>query len=412
MSQLLSDVMVVRQPLVDPSRRVVAYELLYRDEVGLPPSTEAAGERATAQVLLDGLIGAGTVLVPRSMDAYVNVPAGLLLSGNLLDLPSEGVVLEVLEGTEDTPQLRTAIELHRAAGFRIALDDVEPDDPRLALVPHVDVAKVDMVASGIQPGLSLIYQLALTGMTVVAEKVEDATTFARSMSAGATFAQGFHFAHPENVGVTRPRGLDATQLELLDMLTSVDVDLVRVEQLIRGDVTLADRFLRLVRATVGGRPVKTVRDGLIMLGQRAVHRWIMLLVLSAMIRESTSEALVLACVRARHCERLEEMSGGSSRLDAFSTGMFSIFGERGVLPDDLLDELPVTAETRAALAGRPGALRDLLEVVLAAETARWEAMSDQARLMGLAESSLAAAHLDAVTWAEPLRALGQGAAPW
>lgn len=411
MSELLSEVFVARQPLVDADLTVPAYEILYRDVHGLAPVGAAAGERATARVLIDVLLGAHGAIVPAGHDAYVNVPASMLEADLLLDLPPTELVLEVLEDASDTPGLRAAITRHRDAGFRVALDDVVPGDARLAMVELTDAVKVDVLASGLQPSLALIAQLAGEGHLVVAEKVEDERTRQLVLSVGARLVQGFVFSRPELVGTVRPHGIDATHLELLDQVAREEADLEVVDQLIRSNVTLADRFLRLADIATGWRRIGSVRDGLLMIGQRAVHRWVLLLVLSAMAEDSPGELLTIGSVRARFCESLQHHLDADRRLEGFVLGMFSILGPAGVVGEELLGDLPVAGAVRGALRGEAGELRELLETSLAAEAADWDTAVTRGARLGLTAAQISAAHIEALRWSASIKdATGGGSA--
>jgi c-di-GMP phosphodiesterase len=400
---VLGEVLVARQPLVDANLEVVGYELLYRDEHGRAPDAAGDGIRATARVIIDGLLGLGGTVVGPGEDAYVNVPIELLLSDTLIDLPPTGLVLELVDDAEDTTEVRETIQRHREAGFRFALDDLVPGDPRRSLLDAVDLVKVDVQASGAE-ALGLIRELAQGGRHVVAEKVEDPAEFDRVITAGARLVQGFFFTRPRAVRSMRPTALRAGHLELLDAIARAEVDFNQVEQLIRSDMTLTDRFLRLVDVAAGWREVESVRHGLVMLGQRAVHRWVTLLVMSAATEDAPSELLTVASVRARYCEVLAELQGAENRLEAFSVGMFSVLGDGGILDDELLASLPLRGEAREALKGAPGPLRDLIELQLAAEAADWDQLVAIGRRLGIEPRQLAAAHVDALTWASALKA--------
>lgn len=403
MQQLMGEVLVARQPIVDANLEVVGYELLYRDEGGVAPMGEGAGVRATATVLVDGLLSLGREVVSDGEDAWVNVPGSLLLAGTLLGVPTAGLVIELLEDLEDTPAVRQAITEHRRAGFRVALDDLVPDDPRAGLIELVDLVKVDMVLSG-HDGLRLIRELTHRKVPVVAEKIEAPSEFDRVIGAGATLVQGFFFTRPRTVRAIRPLGLAPTHLALLRELALDEVDLDVVERLIRSDLTLSDRFLRLMQVNGGWRKVDSIKHGLVMLGNRRVHRWVTLLVMAAITTDAPKELLTTASVRARYCEELQMRRGAGGGLEAFALGMFSVLGPDGTVAAGGLADVPLTAPAHAALLGEPGELRDLIEVSLAAERADWDGLVSIGSRLGLDPRELAAAHIEALRWSTLMRA--------
>jgi c-di-GMP phosphodiesterase len=337
-------------------------------------------------------------------DAFINVPESMLRAGTLLDVPTRGVVLELLEDAEDSEELRAAIAAHRRAGFRIALDDTVPDDPRLSLLDVVDLVKVDVQAATPARALRFIRELSHRGMPIVAEKVEDPQEFDRVVGAGAELVQGFFFTRPRAVRALRPLGLTPSHLGLLRAVALDEVDFGHIESLIRSDLTLTDRFLRLVDVAGGWREVESIRHGLVMLGTRRVHRWIRLLVLSSIASDRSPELMTTASVRARYCEELEVRRGGSRQLEAFALGMFSVLGSDAVVPETVLDDVPLTPDVRAALLGEPGSLRDLIDVALAAEQADWDRLVTTGRGLGLDPRELAVAHVEALRWSKEMTA--------
>ena len=273
---------------------------------------------------------------------------------------------------------------------------------RQPLVDAVDVVKVDLLASGVTSALELSSRLARQGVVVVAEKVEDPALFDRVVAAGADLVQGFFFTRPRAVRGIQPQRLSAEHLALLEALTREESDLAQIEDLIRRDLTLADRFLRLVDVATGWRHVESLRDGLIMLGQRTVHRWATLLVMSTISPGAPHGLMTTASVRARYLEEIEARRGTDRRLEAFCLGMFSVLGPDGLLEPSYLDDLPVTDAVRDALAGR-GELRPLLELQLAVERADWEEVSLLGKHLGLEDAELATARVEALRWAEQIR---------
>lgn len=400
---LLGEVLIARQPILDRTLTVVAYELLHRDLADRAPSDPAAEARATASVLIDGVLGWREHLVADDEDAHVNVPVHAFEAGTLLDLPPTGLVLEIPGLDGEVAPTRQALRQHRDAGFRVLLDNIVPGDPRLQLIDDVDLVKVDVTASGTGPALNLIRELKAEGVGVVAGRVESPALFDRTVAAGASLVQGFFFTRPRTVRTVRPVGLSPTHLGLLQACAAEPFDLDEVETLIRQDVTLADRFLRLVsRPGLRWREVRSIRDGLLLLGDRAVRRWVRLLVLSAAVRDGHPEMATLAAVRARYCEALLESIGAPRQLEAFSLGMFSALGHDGVLDPDVLAELPVSPDVSAALRGASGEMRSLLDIALAAERADWAAVVSGGTALGLNPAELARIQVDALAWARQL----------
>lgn len=394
MTGVLGELLLARQPILDADVEVVGYQLLHRDiEVPRPVTPRST----TASLVVDGLLTLGRRELTGGADAWVTVPDELVRGGTLLDLPSDGIVLGLPGDTVPDAALRRALVEHADAGFRLCLDEVVVGDARLELLELVDHARVDLNTEG-PTGLPLIGELAARGSQVVAAGVASYDQLERTLAVGASLVQGLFWTRPRDVRALRPVQFAPGHLQLLDELSRHEVDLHAVEDLIRSDITLTDRFLRLIRRVVGYRKVASIHDGLVLLGVRAVQRWVSLLTLGRLAEEAPIELITLASARARSCELLEEMRGGDRRLEAFSLGMFSVLGDDGRLSAATLDVLPVSEDVREALEHGRGTLRPLLDVELAAEQAAWQDAEAGGRAIGVEPVQLAQAKATALTW--------------
>ena len=100
----MNEAFVGRQPIFDRDLQVHAFELLFR-QGDVAEAGVSNGDQATARVLVNTLVEIGLDRVVGSHTAFVNVPYGLLATEELLVLPAERVVIEVLEDEEVTESL-------------------------------------------------------------------------------------------------------------------------------------------------------------------------------------------------------------------------------------------------------------------------------------------------------------------
>ena len=82
----------------------------------------------------------------------------------------------------------------------------------------------------------------------------------------------------------------------------------------------------------------------------------------------------------------------------FTVGMFSVLDALLDMPlADILDSLPLSAETSEALLEHEGMAGQILECVLAYERGDWEQVS----LPGLEPETIREAYLESLNWASP-----------
>src|SRR3984885_15166958 len=96
---------VARQPILDLSGRVHAYELLFR--AGPETAFRGNGDKAT-RTMLDNVVMFGLEKLTAGLPAFLNCTRESLTDSLVDVLPSNMTVLEILENLEPTPELIAA----------------------------------------------------------------------------------------------------------------------------------------------------------------------------------------------------------------------------------------------------------------------------------------------------------------
>lgn len=191
-----SSVFLARQPIVDRSLTVVAYELLFRSGTSRKAIVDD-DSAATAQVIRQAFLKAGISTVVGNCKAFVNVDGPTLLSRAIESLPPERVVIELLETIDvDESILHRCRELKRG-GYRLALDDfVRYEESYEPLLEIVDIVKLDVLQMDTQSLAQLVKRLRSWPPKLLAEKVETPQGARACFDMGFTLFQGFYFGRP------------------------------------------------------------------------------------------------------------------------------------------------------------------------------------------------------------------------
>jgi diguanylate cyclase (GGDEF)-like protein len=230
----------VYQPIFSmESGRPTGFEGLVRPNEGAPfgdaSSLFAAAEAANQTVELDLLclevVAAGAAQLPEDAYLSVNLSPRTLESSMFRSSDLKGIfrrhgisldriVLELTERetVEDLDQLRRNVEKCRAAGMRIAADDVGAGNAGLRLLSeiHFDVVKIDLslVQGGIDHDPSHAVLRALQGLatqwqaSIVAEGIETSEQLAVVRDLGISAGQGYLLGRPGRQPVADPVDLD------------------------------------------------------------------------------------------------------------------------------------------------------------------------------------------------------------
>lgn len=377
----MSEIFVGRQAIYNCKREVQAYEILYRP-------TEANtcqisdGELASSEVILHTLINIGLERLVGSHPAFINVTRQLILSKQLLVLPKDRIVLEVLEDVAVDQALIDALRALSAAGFRIALDDFVASDSSLSLVPLADIVKLDVLATSEEELRDLAPQLQGMGIKLLAEKIETPEQYEYCQKLGFDYYQGHFFSQPQLI---RGRGIPTNRiaiLQLIGALNDPNANLQAIKSLVAQDVSLSYKLLRHVNSAYFGlaKRVESIHRAVVLLGINNVKALATLMSLSNM-KDTRSDVLTSALIRAKMCEYLTAAEGLPQRETAFTIGLLSILDVITQVPmKEVLDVLPLTKEMNQALLYRKGPMGRLLACTLAYERGDWGAVAATSEL--------------------------------
>jgi EAL and modified HD-GYP domain-containing signal transduction protein len=354
-------VAVVRSPVVDGRREVVAYELIGDGDVlaGFAPAT-----------LLE--LGAGR-------------PVWVALDGELPpELDRARVVLQLTPGA--SAERAAAL---RAQGFALALDEFDGTSELLA---HCGIVKVGVSGRSDDELRALLAEPAERGLELVATGVATGDEFTRCRLLGFSHFQGEFFARPsgERGGVGAVASLQA----LGELTSTANVSFEQLERIIGADIGLSVGLLRHVNSAFFSLPRKidTVREALTLLGARAVRRWATVVALSS-VPEAPDQVVALALLRGRMCELLGRGASEEERDRLFTVGLFSVADALlDASMEQVLETLPFSDEIAGALLRLEGPLGRLLGTVLRYEQGHFPEDADP--------TELAEAYLAALRWAD------------
>jgi EAL and modified HD-GYP domain-containing signal transduction protein len=396
-----NDVFVARQPIFDTRLRVFGYELLFRSGMdnycaGVSP------EVATSQVISNGMT-IGLASLTDGRPAFVNFSRSALVDDFAFLMAPQEVVVEVLETVEPDDQVLAACERLKKVGYRLALDDFTERPGYGRLVELADFIKVDVLTTPGASRATLPTRYATGNRHLLAEKVETRDVFAETAGQGYRYFQGYFFSRPTIVASKALPGYRLNYLRLLRELNRPDVDLRRLEDIVKQDASMTLRILRRVNSAAYGFRMTTsaLSHALVLLGEREIRVCATVWSLAELARGLPPELVVSSTLRARLCELLAEPAGlGDRASDLFLVGMFSMLDAILEQPmEQIVGTLPLADDVRDALVGGQNPLRGVVDCAVAYERGQWDAVGPLARASGIAETDLARCYPEAIAWA-------------
>lgn len=394
-----SQVFLARQPIFDHLGRVFAYELLYRSgNVDFARIDDAM--QATSRLITNTFLNIGLQTISNGKPVFINLPREFITQEVELTLDPGTVVLEVLEDIRADAKALAGLQQLTKRGYTIALDDFVLTDTNREFVPFASYIKVDVLNLSAEELRRQTGVLQQYNVPLLAEKVETEECYRLCQELGYRYFQGYFFSRP---AIIEGKELSSNQLALLNILAKLqnpDCQVDELERIVGSDVGLSFKLLKIINSSYYnvGKTVDSIQQALILLGFNTLKKWVTLITLSSS-EAKTSELMVNALLRAKHCENIAE--GMKMKPDAaFTVGMFSLLDAIMDQPlPVLLEQLPLGADIKRALLQNEGDHGELLQAVANYEHGNWDSINPRF----LQNDLMKGAYQKAVEWCDNVR---------
>ncbi len=402
------DVYVARQPIFHNSKKLFAYELLFRD--GLSNAfPDIDGTEATSRVLANSFFSMGIDQVAGAGRAFINFTRDLLVQRVPMMFPKDQVVVEILEDIEPDPEVVEACREMAESGYVLALDDFLFRPEMAELIDVARIIKFDLMATPLDTLEPVLKAIGGRDIELLAEKVETHEAFQQAKDMGFTYYQGYFFSRPEILQGRDISGAGMNMLEIMAEANRSDVAFRKLEDIIQRDVSISYKLLRYINSAYFRRvsEVTSIRQAIVMMGEKGIRRFLSLIAMASLAARKPEELMRESMVRARFCESLAGPGPeGPDPAQLFTLGLFSLID---AIMDDtmesLMEKLPLSEPIKEALVGGTGPLGGYLLLLEGYEKGAWDEVSEQVARLGLAQERLPDCYLDSVRWADSLAAL-------
>lgn len=361
------EVFIGRQPILDRNHELVAYELLFRSGTQRNEASVQDNLAATANVISHAFADLGVEEALGPYRGFLNCDEALLLSDMLEILPTDKIVLEVLETVEPTAVIIERCRELKARGFTLALDDfVSIEDKFKPILDIIEIVKVELMALDRTALMQTTAALKKWPVQLLAEKVDSREQAQFCHDLGYHLFQGYYFAKPI---IIAGKKLGHSQLSLIRLLGLVleDAETGPIEAVLKHEPGLAMNLVRLTNSVATGVRTKitSLRHAITILGRRQLQRWLQLLLYTNPGGGSVANPLLqLAATRGRLMELVAgKLHPGKKDFEdrAFMTGIMSLMPTLMNVPiEEVLKSITVGADVVQALEHGEGELGTLL----------------------------------------------------
>jgi EAL and modified HD-GYP domain-containing signal transduction protein len=192
-------------------------------------------------------------------------------------------------------------------------------------------------------------------------------------------------------------------LELINEINKPEVEFEKLEEIIKHDLSLTYRLLRFINSAYFNfsMKVESIRHVLLLIGMREIKKWVSIIALGAIGEDKPVEILNVSLVRARFCESIaEEIGQKRNEHNFFMMGLFSLIDallDRHM--EDVLKDIYIEVEVKAALLGEENIYSDVCNLVIAYEKGDWENVNGYSEKIGVNEIVLPTYYFSSTKWA-------------
>jgi len=396
------NIYVARQPVFDREKSVFGYELIYRSGLDYV-APDMDGDWATAEAIVNSLVTVDLNSITRGKKALVKFTWQLLEEDTALLFSPASLVVQVFEPAPDRGILAACARL-KEQGYLLALGDIKKQIGCEPLMTLADIIKIDYRELPSRDRQQLINGLRRFKAKLLADKVETLEEYSDALGKGYTYFQGFFFCEPVIVEGKELSSSKMHNLMLIQEIYKPEIDIDRLEALIKQDLALTYHLLRFINSAAFQIrvPVRSIRQAIVLLGQKELSKWVSLITLRGMGHDKPDELIVTALSRGRFCEALAGMAGLKERgTDLFLTGLFSLLDVFLSRPmESAISGLPLDPDIKATLLGHKSAFRDIFDLALSYEQRNWKKTGELAAKLSISNENLFTCYLNSMNLPE------------
>ena len=394
------DVYVGRQNIFNATLSTCSYEIKYYTD-GEGGNVVGRNTISSALSILQTVIDIGIEKITQGKPAIFNLTGDFIVKQKTLPFQPDigGILLNANDDEINDTLIRTVSRLGQKK-YQVIFDQVRINRYTVSLLHEIHFGRIDWNAYT-QPEIqSLIQQLKQYDVHLIIENIPGHEQFEAAKKLGAEYFQGNFFTQPN---IIQGKRLPSRRLFVLKMLASLynpEIDIRDLEIIIKQDVSLGYKLMRMVNSAYYGlnSQIESIQHALVLLGINPLRSWLSVLLLSE-IDDQPIPLMSTAIIRGKMCELLGELSQEKDTSSYFVTGLFSILDSMIGMPmTDILDTIPMSDKIYQALLQHEGNLGKTLQSVIAYEQNNWQ----QINLPKVTIQQIREAYLKSIAWATEL----------
>ena len=395
---------VVRKPIKEANtQNIMGYEIMFQGGEG---DLYERGENTAADAIIN-------FMMQNSDKIFCDKPTFLTFTPSLLfrNLPKmiekEKLVIQIEDNLIVHPLALPIIKKYKAEGYKFAINDFQFSPKYFGMLEYADYIRIRIGGRGSREKTSMdnvIKMASAFGKVCIATDVDCAEDFQLAESLNMKYMEGNYIAETMVTKANKMDYLQGNFFQLVMAVSKEEPEVDELEAIISRDAGLTYALLRLVNSAYFAQRKRTasVRQAMITLGITQLREWVYMLRLQQDEPDDSAEELLkISFMRAKFAQELVEKMGRAdfclNKLEAYMMGMFSGLEYMvDATMEELLADIPVKDEVKAALISHEGEAGMLMDMIIAYERADWKESKRLANALGVSTNALAQIYMDCI----------------
>lgn len=393
---------VVRQAIRKMNQdKILGYELVFQDGgEGLYGESQYS-----AADTISGFLMNNSEKIFKSKQIFLTFTPTLLLRNTPKIFQKDKVIIQIGDNLVIHPLATPIIEKYYKEGYRFAINDFQFSPKYFSMLEYVEYIrlrlKTDMTAKERASLENIIHMAKSFGKKCILTNVDTKELYETAQSLEADYVEGNYIAETFSVKADKIEYLQGNFFQLVVAVSREEPDMDEIEEIISRDAGLSYSLLKLINSAYFALRKRTasIRLAIMTMGINQMRQWVYMLSLKGGEGEGADEILRLSFLRAKFAEALSQNTKRKilTPSEAYMMGMFSTLEYMVDAPlAELLEEIPISDEVKAALTGKEGDAGSLQKLVICYEKADWKMCQELAEKLEIPVSKLSQIYIDCV----------------
>lgn len=397
------DKCVVRQAIKErETGTVIGYELVVQDD---SESFYNSGSDSVAANAMVAFLSENSKRIFKEKSTFMTFTPSLLFRNTPKIFDKDKIVIQIEDNIIIHPLAAILIRKYREEGYRFAINDFQFTPKYFSMLEYVDYVKVNVAEKRDDEqrkrSLANIVDMAHGfGKKAVASGVNSKEAFVYATDLDVDYVEGNYISEALITKTSKLEYLQGNLYQLILEVTKDEPDVELLEEIISRDASLTYGLLKMANSAYFAMRNETasVRQAIVRVGIKQLKQWVYLLSFNEE-EEASGELLKQSLMRATFASELVKTLKRFpiTFSDAYLLGMFSTLEYMIDAPiDEILIDIPIVEEVKAALISKEGEAGKLYELILCYENADWPEITRLAGELGLQTSVMAQLYMECV----------------